>query len=378
MERAFTELWDASAFRGMQRKNDGSIESKKGEYNEEAKVLLNSLSGHIKKMLHEHINGHKVDFKRYEAFIDTAASMGKCCPEDLLYYIIQGVHTGLLPFDRAGALETKLQNEVPIFQMLGYATKPTMEDFHNWGSMFPPDKKDLGCPKEFREWVASNAMFQQRVYERTTKAAQNSKDKWDHDFGQSIAKIGNISMGKMLCSESEEGIPNKELTFYPNMLDGHLEWLGDISAHRTESSPEEFAEIVARQFAYFGVTDAILNSRAYTKNEHGQRFFRLSDSEKNAPPRSGMTGLKSTREISGKIQEIIGAGDDFLKEMMSPKPNSEKLKSMALARADHLLVDPVSGRQDLDVEQFKLEDFFEKMDTFVSRIFRTNPAALEV
>jgi hypothetical protein len=117
------------------------------------------------------------------------------------------------------------------------------------------------------------------VVERTIKEA--SSKKWDHDYFENLAAIGNTSMAEQITGMDTEGVPNIRPTGYPNALLGILHHFGAVWRHSDKIEEKKLRKELARQIAYFTTFEGILRGRVM----NDQRKYRITREELSRTPR---------------------------------------------------------------------------------------------
>ncbi len=292
MQRAFAHLYDNDEYRDLMQKNRDNYDSKRESFTKEADEDIEILTEVTRDMLVEHRRTGRVEPPRYEAYIDLMITKGKASPERAMYYIIMGVAEGLLTKERATWFDSKRLNDVPLLQKFFQPT-PTIDEFRQWGEMFHTDNGVM--PQAFIEWIHYDVQLHSWVLDRTLKEA--SAKKWDHDFMQNIAAIGNAKMAETITGTDNDGVPNFRATAYPNVMVGILQHFGVLWRHKSKINDAQFRSEIARQIGYFTSLEGHLKGRVNNRNNH----YKISASELKRRPRM----------ISGEfVPETLGT--DFM------------------------------------------------------------------
>jgi hypothetical protein len=370
MLKACTIIWDCDYFSSTDRKNNSSYDSHKKEYENEANLTAN-IAGELKSMLYDKkTKGERarVDPMRYEMFIDFCIPAGKMTPEHVIYYIIQGVAKGIMTPERAISLDNSYLNNVPVINYFS-SYNPSLAEYKKWGKMF--DTEDCAMHPGFTRWLNANFMTSQRVVERTIKASAQP-DKWDHDYANYIASIGDMTSAKSYLGLNHDGSPKYPSTSYWNAVDGQIQHLTDIANFSYELSDKDKISWLSRQAGYLATFDGIAYNRLDKENN---RLFRLTASDKNTMSRSkGYSKLK-TREASQRIRDILTAIEpDYFKtlfEIKEPKGGDARKVKKLIGEFEqggkyHSYLYDKDGNKDID-EPKDLKGLYDIIPAFVER-----------
>lgn len=377
-KKACGAFYDNDEFFSLDRDNNSNYDSRKSSYETEAN-LINDYRQALSRMLIEKRrdgDSAKVDPMRYEEFIDYAIKMGKMCTEDAVYYIIMGVADGILTPERVLKMDNGYLNDMPI---INYFTsrEPTLDMYQKWGEMFRPyEKNNPGkMPLEFRAWLSANLMTDSRVLERTVKSA--SQGKWDHDYAQLIAGIGDLSSAKTITA-SDHGTPKYVATFHPNAINGMLMHMTEVANNSGELSREQLISWFSRQAGYISMTDGIWYGRIYKDENHHQ----LSESDKNKPNRidgyfKDQSSL-TTKEMSQRLRLIIReAQPEFFDTLFSISNDKGQEAKAGLENLQRLLKGPLSKYMSgIDMPD-SIVGMYEISEALVKNILKDNPHVLQ-
>lgn len=367
MQKVYAVLYDNDEFRALDRDNQNAYESRKKDYDKEALVYQDNLRVHLCKMLLQKRNGTApVDPHRYDAFIERAVRAGKMAPEDIVYFLIQGVYEGVLPLERPNRYGSEFLNDFPSLDFF-QQRKPGFDFYNHIGAMF--STKDGNTPREFHEWYHANFLTDQVVVERTKKSVGNAQ--WDHDWMQSIASIGFSSGAREVCAIDQKGSPVFKTTAFPNLINGILVHFAGTARHPESMAREELKEEWARQFGYAANIDGILYDRIYKKD----RLFRMT-SEKDEVARGNTYGKSlTTKEVSGKIREIMKAVDqEFFGELFKDQPNLQKLQGILQSRYFYAL--EKNEDDSLKIPE-SVDKIYEQITPYMKSIFKEDESAID-
>jgi len=302
LEPAIDAMWGEGIFGSYYNKNHHTYISKMNEYKAKGDQLENDpkgiggLRGEMRKLLTIHKNGGWVNPQQYEGLYRFSIEKGKMTVEDKVYYLIQGVATGLLSLDRVGAINGDLLNHMP---WLDYFTNKGSWKFGQ--ADMPPDKKlgDSGgrpytvddykriaafldqdgiASKEYINapgprtakflWEIILGSRDSRV--RIQKALQQS-DRLDHDDTHFILPL--LDSKKITQLTKTVGLQRDRFSnpAYLNVYPGFNQYI------KTLGILEPDPEAVVKALASFVTYDAILDERYLKK--HGSDYIRITRSE---------------------------------------------------------------------------------------------------
>gem|GEM_PF-5248125 len=312
LHRACGLLWDYDYFAEKDRHNNDSYDSTKNKFAHEVEANDGIMDRIIQGMLMDRKNGGKVEPQRYEAYVEGAIKLGKSTPENVFWYMLQGLHFGILSMDRINIIDAKQLNTFPPVQWF-YEKKPTADQIHGYAEMFPPG--DHGSvPSNFNDWFFTHVMTNKYVRERVQKSVAQASEKWDHDWFGTFGSTGTSNTYKSLL-QLNHGQPKLPPTGYPNAVVGQLTFITTIARYGGELGDDELKEEVARHLSMSAMYNSLVMGRATKK---GEEYYTFDDYERGHPPRSGAklyTGgdkEMTTEEMVDQGNEIIAAlGPEF-------------------------------------------------------------------
>lgn len=311
LDEACGMMWDFDTFRELKSKNSSSYSSKKEEYEQNCHEWAESPGGLglvIEGLLNrykEQGEDAKVDPLLYEKIVDYCIKYGKISPEDKMYYLVQGIGTGLLAPDRVSALNSAYINDYPAIDYFGSSTargkKPTLQDIREVAAL---DRQT------FNTWFHNVAMTMPRVTTRVDKALTQGKELDHDDLTCYLAYMSGTTTENVLKEHSGRFI--LPATGVQNATVGMLQYIDNMAEHfdempRNTTELRRFIDSVSR---FHGVTKGYM----YAKS---QSYFRLDVNSENEGPRSDGTYAKmygrdgmSTKEYMGAIWEYFKVLDE--------------------------------------------------------------------
>ncbi|MFA5792496.1 MAG: hypothetical protein WC897_01340 [Candidatus Gracilibacteria bacterium] len=316
LRRSIEAIWDdMDLFNTLKNTNSSSYESKRGGFSKQCDELVEAeggLQSHLDKMLSEFKagkdseDGAKVDPIFYEGIIDYCIQQGKIGAEEKMYYLIQGIASGLLAPDRGSVLCSQRINSYPILDYFGSATsraaRPTLDDLEVIASY----DKDT-----FNEWFHTKGMLYAKVTQRVDKTLTQG-NKLDHDDlraflgymsgGTTEAMLKKYGDGYRLPLTGIQNATTAMLFFMDNIAEN----FGNLDPEGTDRSAEQLQRFVD-SFVRF---DSILGNRMY---EGDKDIFRWDSTSLDASPRAagdlaGMYGRgkeMTCRKNMNQVQEYI-------------------------------------------------------------------------
>lgn len=313
LRQAFVYIYRVTDdFKNIKNKNNGSWESKKGEFQKGLGLLAaepgglkkeaDKLLGKFEEDHKNHIHFSQADPIKYEAIICYAIEQGKMMGEDRMYYINKGIASGFLPFDR-GAELTKLNNTYPPVDRYDAPTargdRPSIVDIQEWAC----NDKVTNIYDVF-ETLSDNAAANQRA----NKTISQGQNRVDHDDAPMLA--GHIDAETMqgILSRNGQGGYGLPATGLQSLVVGHELWM-DMYAHRYKDKPKEFNDAQLSRFVTMFMRFDGVTSRQMFENQN--TFWRLPSSADDDAPRCGgsytnLFGHETLRDKQGKKNSVRG------------------------------------------------------------------------
>lgn len=305
IREACNTLWTPDDFRNWQSQNNSAYESGKQKFLNRCNEISETtgLKTELKKMLkevREDPHHHHVDAMEYEEMIDYACDKGKMGPKDRLYYIFQGMDTGLLDRKRGSELDGKYLNHVPPLEFFAGGRAVTLKDV----KIFAKIDAHLYEPgPAFTHIFQSEIMNIPDIKQRLEKVVSKGSPPLDHDdFTAYGAYLEDTTLDTLLKLRADGApLPN---TGYMNITASMLNYV-DMLAHSYDKIPDHEREL-SRFLASFINFDNTTRGRKFAKS-HGQYFTWGATGLDTQEPRasgSAYRGSKYSLTARGYIDKV--------------------------------------------------------------------------
>lgn len=313
MRQAYIYIYrDSEAFKSLKNTNASSYESKMKEYEKnwggiaaEPGALVNEAQRILDQYEADHHAGKHfstADPIKFESIIRYAVAQGKMKGEARMRFLVLGISSGLLPFDR-GVNTTDTNNTYPPFDWfdsgVGRGDRPTIDDI----------KEAAAYAKNETTWdyyMHKSVMYNTTVQERFEKTLSQGSHRVDHDDAPMLAGYLGIERVKDMLTQKTQGGYGMPKTGLMSLATGNEFWLdmyGELYAGR---EPKQNKLEMVRFASQFLTYEGVLNRRAYK----GAEMFRLEPSDAAKPPRtSGIYSKVFAREEKGTGAIVKGVAD---------------------------------------------------------------------
>lgn len=306
LKKACGHIWDFDTFNGLKNQNSSAYDSKKGEYEQnchewaEAEGTISAVIAGMLKAHKERGREAKIDPILYEQIITYSIKYGKMGAEEKMYYLIQGIATGILAPDRGSVINSNDINAYPAIDWFGSPTprgnKPTIEDVQEVAQF-----DEIA----FNDWFHRVAMTSSRVTQRVDKTLTQG-NRLDHDdLTALLAYMGETTTETMLQTNNDgfrlplTGVQNGTVSMM-FFMDHMAENYGKMGNWK-----ESFSRFVGTFSRY----DAILMNRMYNNN---RGYFRWDPATYSADPRANKgydnmygRGSMSCRDNMEKVRSYL-------------------------------------------------------------------------
>ncbi len=371
LHQAIGEIWDFDEYLSLEKDNQSSWDSNIQKYESSLDKIQDQLTERMDQLLKKHRNGEKVDPMEYEGIMEYSIKKGKSSAEAVFFHLIAGMAYGLLPSDRGLALDKHL-NAYPSSQWI-YSKKPplTRADYIRIGKTKFKDSFERGSishsgNSDFMNFFWTEVQNDPMTIQRVRKSV--SERSWDHDWGRSIACLGDANTAKRFLS-GRSGQQEVKDTAVENAYVGALMWLENNAStpHKIDARKE-----FARQMSWVAMADGILDDVAF----EGENFTRAGAGILHAEPRegplSGHTGWK-TIQFRNKIRDFLDRFDRPLFEMLRDQKAAKEDKKAHGQRVKNYLIERYpSLASEVDSVQ-SINDIFSKMDAIMGVIVNKIP-----
>lgn len=333
LKKACGHIWDFDTFNGFKNQNSSAYDSKKSEYEQnchewaEAEGTISSVIAGLLKAHKERGRAAKVDPILYEQIITYSIKYGKMGAEEKMYYLIQGIATGILAPDRGSVINSNDINAYPAIDWFGSPTargsKPTIEDVQEVAQY---DKV------AFDDWFHRVAMTSDRVTQRVDKTLTQG-NRLDHDdLTALLAYMGETTTETMLQTNNDGfRLP---LTGVQNGTVSMMFYMDHMAENYNKMS--NWKEAFSRFVGTFSRYDAILMNRMYNNN---RGYFRWDPATYNADPRANKgydalygRGSMSCRDNMEKVRKYLSYLDPVffgaVYDYSSSKMTNERAKEI--------------------------------------------------
>lgn len=375
LHTACGEIWDYDEFLELEKSNESKYESKKNEYMATLDKIQDQITARLDQLLGKHRRGENVDPMEYEALIEYSIKNGKSYAENIFFHLVCGMADGLLPPDRGLSLDKHL-NTWPATQWI-YSKSPPMsqDDYLNVcltkfkGSY---ERGSLGGENgDFMNFYWTEVQNDPMTIQRVRKSV--SERVWDHDWGRSIACMGDANTAKRFFS-GRSGQQEAKDTAVENSYVGALQWL-EINAE--DPGKIDARKEFARQMAWVAMADGIIDHVAYLRGAN-DIYTRGNASILDAKAREagvGNHGDWNTRQHRNKIRGFLDRFDPtffaMIRNTSMARNNPEQLGAQV---RDYLtgrypsLAEEVASVKDIN-------DIFDRMDAIIRTIVENTSEA---
>jgi hypothetical protein len=378
LQRACSILWDADYFNDTDRANGSNYRSGKANYDAEIEGNVQEMGGMLESLLKQKRHGYKVDPQRFEAYLDKCVKIGKSTPEDIFWFILQGVHHGILNMERINFLNSEYLNTYPAMDWF-YRRKPKLAEIRSYASMFPPTASG-GPPDSFLDWFMSTVMSDKAVIQRTIKNATTARDSFDHDWSATLLSVGDTSMAWQLLRKDNE-FTALHLTAYSNMTVGQITYITNLARYRNRFDKEHLKSEIIRHLSYSSVISTALKGN-YTGDKVHNLTTELDQPARQSSDQALYMSDKplTTREILNSSESILKALDPRVfwwigEENISDRPGSvENEKAQEIIRK----INQVAGYEDLDLSHVKSgHQLLDNLSVIIDRALDVNPDGID-
>ncbi len=309
LQRACAVLYDNDYFRETDRTNSSSFQSEKQKYEGDLSTNVANMGGVIESMLAQKRRGENVDPQRFEAFVEGCIQQGKSNPESVFWYMLQGVHHGILSMDRINYLDSQHLNIYPSLDWF-YFKKPRLEEVRSIAERFPPDHITGTYPPSFIDWYMVTIMADKGVRQRTLKSASEKQKSWDHDWSTTVFAVGDVNSAKQMLKKGFSGDTAMPLTAYPNMTNGQLTYITSLARNTDRYSEKDLQSEVSRHLSFTATYNTIVSGNVTNESYHKLNKYELDNPSRITSENLYMSDdALTTREMIERGNRIIRALD---------------------------------------------------------------------
>ncbi|MBN2087827.1 hypothetical protein JW758_05790 [Candidatus Peregrinibacteria bacterium] len=385
---AMGEMWDFDEFQQLLNKNESSYSSKKEDYMKTYDKLQGRLDSRLYELLSLHRNDGNADPAEFEAILEYAIKNGKSHQENVFFYLISGMASGLLAADRGIHLDKHLNLFPPLDWFTFLKPPPTQQWFENLCNTYFKDeykngkKQATGTGGEFQNFYWTVILNNKDVIERTQKSAK--PDAWDHDWSRGISVNGGADTCDRFLSGGS-GQKQTRPTAVANAMGGIIQWLEE----NAKKPGKHWDDNIADHIAWMAMADGIMENVAYSDNK---TYTRKEALQGGKPVREGSVGYHGNQSAEWhwrKMQDILDVIDPVLfgylrnKEMRDEPSNNDKDGKKGVAITNRILTHlktNYSGDKDLDdtiTGINSIDDVFKNLAVIINAVVKANPGKME-
>ncbi|PIZ73099.1 hypothetical protein COY07_02335 [Candidatus Peregrinibacteria bacterium CG_4_10_14_0_2_um_filter_43_11] len=374
LHSATGQIWDYDEFLSLESKNHESYEGQKKKFEATYDSIQDQITERLEQLLNMHMNGQNVDPQEYESGLEYSIKNGKCYAEGVFFYLMAGMATGLLTQDRGLVLDKNL-NTWPATQWI-YSKRPPLsaKDYKDYCETYFKDDFKKGKPgKEFQNFYWTQVQNDTMTIQRVRKSV--SERGWDHDWGRSIAAMGDGHTAKRYL-QGRSGQEEAKDTGIENAYVGALQWFEE-NAQAAEKI--NFRKEFARQVAWVAVADGIVDNVAYLRENGSAPYTRGNPNILNAIAREagvGHHGEWTVQQHRNKMHDFMNKLDGTLFGMLRDTESAKRDEStnqhtLAQQIVAHLQANYPEGATHWRTIN-SLNDVFDNMDLIIQTIFASS------
>ena len=291
-QKAFLDVYgDNDLFYSFYSDNTNAIDSKTNDAVSVAAVR-GGVPQQILEWLYQHEHDEFVNPNVYEGFVKLMIGDGTTDPANYIYYLIAGVHIGLLDVNVFPRFYGYYGNTFPPFNGIANYTKQDADNameavLKNKDGSFRNIWEEP--PEIWVPWVHANVMTIPSTVERTIiNLGQKKAGGFDHDNAGLLAAIGSADTGGQMLAQASTGNLETKLTVYSQSIYGQVQNVLNLSnmdydADNNNFNFEILQKTITRQAGFFSSTDALINSRL----DSSKSKFKATEDFLRKPPRGG-------------------------------------------------------------------------------------------
>ena len=366
LHEAVGAIWDYDEFLRLERDNESNYDGNKQKYMESLNKIQDHLTERLDHLLKKFRSGERVDPMEYEAVMEYAIVKGKAYAETVMFHAIAGAAEGVIPADRPLTLDSKFLNEWPALQWIYHQHPPlTQADYKRIAKTeFGESYRNGTVGSDFMHWFWTVVQNDTYVIQRVRKSV--SERKWDHDWGRSIACIGDANTAKRWLS-GKSGQQEAKDTGVENAYVGALQWL---EANAKDPKKIDARKLFTRQIAWISMADGIIDHVAYDRGPN-DIYTRGNASILDAVAREACWSNHkewTTRMQRDKIRAFLDRFDPYFFALLRDQTRAKSdPKGLGVAIRDYL-IDKYPTLTEEVRSVTHLDHIFEKMDAIIKGI----------
>jgi len=368
---ALGEIYDYDEFLTLDNTNESSFSSKKDTYKKNYDRMQSQLDSRMEELLRRHRDGLEADPAEMEAIIEYSIEFGKSHAENVMFYLITSMATGLLAPDR-GLHMDKMLNNFPALEWFTEFDPPlTRDDFKAICNTYFPGEFKAGKKTnkgDFQHFYWSVIQNSSRVAQRVEKSV--SERGFDHDWSRSIATIGDAdSAERFLCGRS--GQKETKPTAVQNAWVGSLQWFEENS----KAGGESFEKFLERRVGFAAMMDGIMEDVAFNKKTTYTRKESLAGGKVGRESGNGHHATSTAQAHREKVQQGLDVLDPVFFSLLRDKAKaSSDGTGNALSQEIVNHLNSHYGHSDVikNLNVTKLDDVFSNLQSICSVIVQSN------
>lgn len=309
LKEATTAIWDPDVFRNWMSQGSSAYESGKKKFESECNKRAEQPGG-IRKFLSKFLKEvrmkgpyeQRVDPHEYEEMIHYCIDKGKMTPEDRIYFLIQGMATGLLSRTRGSELDSQSINHYPCIEMFAQAEGLTFQDVLELARI---DADSFEPGPAYKYHFEKEIMHMNSVRERLEKAVSQGLNIDHDDFVRYGAHLTDQTLNNLL-QQKTSGF-QLPATGVANCTTGFLNYM-DMMAHGYDTVKDKEKELA--RFASIVLNfDSITRGRKYA--DRPNQYFRWGSSGiDQKPPRASGSYMRSGADklTTRKRVDVVKSG----------------------------------------------------------------------
>ena len=370
LHRAMGEIYDYDEFTSLERGNESAYESEKGKFDAVHDRTQDKLTDRLDQLLARAREDEQIDPILYESIIEYCIKNGKSYAENVMFHLIVGMAEGLLAPDRGLALGKHLNLWPPIDWFSSRQPPYSTADWKwlcesNFKESFEKGSITVDGGADFKNWFWTEVQNTPAVVDRVKKSV--GERGWDHDWGRSIACLGDADTAKRFLA-GRSGQQETKATAVGNAYVGAVQWLEENAKNPQFASKENFA----RMAGWVAMAEGVLDGTAYNRKE-SDISTRQNESMNSAKPREGGVGnhgdltTKQHRDITLDFLYMID-GDFFGILSGQECRDEEKKKELGLQAAGYLAQRyPSLAAEMADIQT--IDQIYDRLDMIISTMF---------
>lgn len=380
LHRALGEIYDFDEFTTLERTNESTYQSEKGKYETVHNRMQDKLTDRLDELLIQHRDGEQVDPILFESIMEYSIKNGKSYAENVMFHLIAGMAEGLLAPDRGLGLGEHL-NTWPAIDWFSTMSPPMsqadwkrlcMQNFRT--SFMKGSISAEGFGDDFKNFYWTTIQNNNRVIERVKKSV--SERSWDHDWGRSIACMGDADTAKRFLS-GRSGQQETKATAVGNAYVGAIQWIEENAKNPEFANKDNFA----RMTGWLAMSEGILDGTAYNRKENDISTRANEAMNQDMPRESGVGrhGTSNTGEHRDMAKAFLFKIDsEFFGAISGKEARSDAQKSELGLWARDYLIGKFPSLAEALAEVEVIDQIYNNLDLIITTMFgQMSPARFQ-